>query len=75
MENNGIFIIKDGIFIGLQGNTDYYESITIPDSVTRIGRYAFADCKSLKNITIPDSVTVLQELMNVLLQIVKVLKI
>ena len=33
------------------------ESITIPDSVTSIGNYAFEDCTSLESITIPDSVT------------------
>ena len=33
------------------------ESITIPDSVTEIGRWAFCGCSSLKSITIPDSVT------------------
>ena len=32
-------------------------SITIPDSVTSIGEYAFLDCSSLTSITIPDSVT------------------
>ncbi len=32
-------------------------SITIPDSVTSIGSYAFTDCHSLTSITIPDSVT------------------
>ena len=31
--------------------------IIIPDSVTEIGDYAFADCYSLKSITVPDSVT------------------
>jgi hypothetical protein len=41
----------------------YYEynsditSITIPNSVTRIGSIAFDNCPSLANITIPDSVT------------------
>ena len=34
-------------------------SITIPDSVTSIGAYAFDCCKSLTSVTIPDSVTVI----------------
>lgn len=33
-----------------------YESFVIPDNVTKIGNYAFADSKELKSVVIPDSV-------------------
>ena len=38
-------------------NCSSVTSITIPDSVTSIGRSAFSDCSSLASITIPNSVT------------------
>lgn len=48
-----ISLIKDDAFAGCSS----LESITIPDSVKKIGRDAFADCSSLESITIPNSVT------------------
>ncbi len=38
-------------------NSFYLTSVTIPDSVTSIGKKAFYGCYSLTSITIPDSVT------------------
>ena len=35
--------------------------MTIPDSVTTIGEYAFCYCDSLESVTIPDSVTTIGE--------------
>ena len=36
-------------------------SITIPNSVTKIGEDAFSGCSSLSNVTIPNSVTEIDE--------------
>ena len=36
---------------------DIPNNLTIPDSVTSIGNYAFLDCTGLTSVTIPDSVT------------------
>ena len=43
--------------IGLLHNCKDITSVIIPDSVMRIGYYAFKDCTGLTSITIPDSVT------------------
>ena len=43
------------------GNCTGLTSVTIPNSVTRIGRFAFFNCTSLTSITIPNSVTSLGE--------------
>ena len=36
-------------------------SITIPESVTTIGRFAFAVCSNLTSVSIPDSVTAIED--------------
>jgi len=36
-------------------------SITIPNSVTRIGEEAFCDCSALTSVTIPEGVTSIGE--------------
>ena len=57
-------IINDNAFgsipLSLSLNTNL-KSVTIPDSVTSIGSYAFACCAGLTSITIPDSVTSIGE--------------
>lgn len=55
----------EGLPVTSVGNSDYWpfagctvvKSVTIPSSVTTIGRNAFYDCSSLTNITIPGSIT------------------
>ena len=52
--SSGIEKIPDNLFYR---SSNCLISITIPDSVTTIGNYAFSGCTGLTNITIPDSVT------------------
>ena len=46
-------IISDLYFFG---SSSLLTEITIPDNITKIGKYAFARLTSLKNILIPNSV-------------------
>ena len=43
----------------MSGFSPNIRSVVIPDSVTVIGKGAFAGCTRLENVTVPDSVTVI----------------
>lgn len=53
MENMQDFVIKNGVLIKYRGPGG---DVTIPECVTKIGRFAFDGCTSLTDITIPGSV-------------------
>ena len=59
-ELDGVAVVKVGDgWPPVFGDFNYtVTSITIPDSVTSIGDFAFAYCNNLTSITIPDSVTI-----------------
>ena len=54
---SGIESIPDKLAWLTPSETTRLTSITIPDTVTSIGNYAFSNCKKLTAISIPDSVT------------------
>ena len=53
--DGGRCLVKDNTLIAYAEASD--TTYTIPNSVTTIEEYAFADCRSLTSVTIPDSVT------------------
>lgn len=63
--SNGVTEIGgEGEGVTYKGSFAYYyymSSVTIPDTVTSIGDYAFSVCKSLSSITIPSGVTTIGE--------------
>ena len=65
-EFNSKFASEDGRCLIIDGTLNSFApagltEYTIPDSVTRIGDYAFYGCSSLTSVTIPDSVTTIRE--------------
>ncbi|MGN0469237.1 MAG: leucine-rich repeat domain-containing protein [Acutalibacteraceae bacterium] len=55
-DENGVLFNKDKSELLFYPNTSGLTSYVIPDTVTRLGNYAFAEC-NLSNIEIPASVT------------------
>jgi hypothetical protein len=53
---DGVTTIKDYAFVGASIN-----SVTIPDSVTKIGKSAFQDCDNLQTIRLPHSITDIED--------------
>ena len=45
------------VYTGAFGGCTSLESVSLPDSLTKISEYAFKDCSMLTSIRIPDSVT------------------
>jgi len=56
----GTTLITEDSWEGWGVDKNKLTSVTIPDSVTTIGPWAFAHCKSLAAVTIPSSVTVIE---------------
>lgn len=53
--------IAQNAFSSANGSADELEEITIPNSITKIGKNAFLGCHSLTNIIIPETVEEMEE--------------
>ncbi len=60
IDGEPVTAIDFGAFGAYNTDSSHTTSITIPDSVTKIGGYAFEGCTSLTSINIPDDVTVIE---------------
>lgn len=53
-------IIKNNVFIGIKSGIiekkEDLKTVEVPDNVTEIGIFAFADCTKLERVTLPDSI-------------------
>ena len=53
---NGVLTICECAFSGID-----IKSVTLPDSLRHIGKYAFSDCRNLESVAIPKHVDVIHE--------------
>lgn len=54
---NGGTAVPDYALYEALSSASYLTSVTLPDSITSIGSYAFRNCTSLTSINLPDSIT------------------
>lgn len=65
--NLGEIILPDNLvaigghaFTGLRGTTDFpFQTIDIPEGVTRMGEYVFEECRNLESVTFPSTLKIL----------------
>ena len=54
---SNIFMVKDGVLVGITNGEECPQNITLPNGVKEIGECAFRGCKNLETIVIPNGVT------------------
>ncbi len=58
---DGNLYSKDGMTLIRYATAKSAKTFTVPEGVTNIARYAFANCLSLYNVTLPDSLKTIEE--------------